>query len=136
MFFLTAALLAFAGVGFAPSKAHAGCGDGVGSLHAMKSHDLRASLGLSFDTKKPIRPTGKKNMPCDGPACQRGSIPLIPAVPPVPPSAEDWSCLPILLSLLQPTPGPNLAESFSDLPVQLPRDIFHPPRVPSPTRHV
>jgi hypothetical protein len=135
-FFLVATLVAFTGGGYAPAKVQAGCGDGVGSLHAMKSSNPWANLGVSSKATKSILPTREKHKPCDGPACQRGSVPLIPTVPPVPPSVEDWSCLPIVMAPLQPTPGTGFAESPSDFPAQLPRDIFHPPRVSSPTRHV
>src|SRR5262245_17753566 len=90
MMVVAAALAMLAGAGVAPSKAQAGCGDGVGSLHDVKvSH-----------TYQPMPPSNSSRQPCDGPACQKGSVPLVPTVPPAPlPSAEEWSCLTVFLTL-------------------------------------
>src|SRR5262249_12018244 len=111
-----------AAAGAAPSKAQAGCGDGVGSLHDVKvSH-----------TYQPMPPSNSSRQPCDGPACQEGSVPLVPTVPPAPPpSAQEWSCLTALLTLPAATPVAGFARLDPDLPTRLPHDIFHPPRYSS-----
>ena len=134
VFFLSAALFALAVGWIAPAKVHATCGDGLGSLHdKTKIHDPWAK---SNQSPKPMPPAPNQDKPCDGPACQRGSVPLVPAVPPVPPYLQDWSCLPVLLCLLQPAPGSLLVDACSDLPARLARVIFHPPRISSPLRFV
>src|SRR5438552_5718853 len=132
VFLFTAALTALAGGWIAPTKAHAGCGDGVGSLNDMgKGHDVWARAGTASNSTQAMRPSHHHDKPCDGPACKRGSVPLVPAVPPAPPSVQEWSCLPALLALLQPVPGVYFSDSHLSTPARQPRAIFHPPRVSS-----
>ena len=120
MLLLAAALAALAVVGLAPSKAVAGCGDGVGSLHLMNQL-----------ADEPAPATEFPDRPCDGPECQRGSVPPLPSVPTAPPSAEEWSCLPAFLTLLHPTPSMRMIEPSFDCSGRVPNDIFHPPRISS-----
>jgi len=130
-YFLAAALLALVAGFSAPPAARASCGDGLRSLNDTSSgHDAKGMPG----SVNPAQPTSGPQKPCDGPACKRGSVPLVPAVPPTAPSIEDLSYLPCLLSPLQPDPGVQLNDHCSDGPARLARDIFHPPRLPSSPR--
>src|SRR5215831_12315535 len=119
-YFLAAALMALVAGSIAPAKARASCGDGLRSLNDTTSDHYAKGMAAFVN---PGQPTSGPQKPCDGPACKRGSVPLVPAVPPTAPSAEEWSCLPGLLSLLQPDPGVRLNDHCLDDPARLARDI-------------
>ncbi len=109
----TAGLLALA-VWFAPTEAHAGCGDGQVPLHAAPAAPDPAPRPLP---------------PCSGPTCSR--LPLAPpAVPPVVvPSAVDD--LAVLANGLPGVPSRHsrfLDDDPAGHPTRTPHSIYHPPR--------
>jgi hypothetical protein len=124
---LAGALLALAGGGVAPSQARAGCGDGI---RYGFDHDPEMMPAGAGEVLHRLRHTAPARYPlCHGPFCSRSNLPAQPVVPPPPPAEKDWSCLPALPFLEAPRPILCLLDSCAVLPLRLPTDIFHPPRL-------
>ena len=109
---------------FAPSSAHASCGD---YLMAGAHPVLSAANGAAKDSL-PIIPA--PHAPCSGPNCS-GREPTLPITPPAPApvSAEQWGCTAHVPSFQSPGFALWHVDSTMSLPIRRAYSIYHPPRL-------
>ena len=118
----------------APGTTQASCGSYVTVRSPGKNADQLAVPQTGFG-QMPLADHSGKPRPCSGPACSnRPSVPPLPAVPSVHPPADEASGI-VAFTLAAETSSAPLAESLSPQhPLQHPRSIFHPPRLPRHSR--
>lgn len=122
--------LSLSAVLFAPEIAQASCGSYV-TLHSpAKNVTQTVDPQISFEQTLPAHDSGRPQ-PCSGPNCSsRPLIPPLPAVSSVRITGDEATCI-SAFTLTAETSSAPLAENLSaPLPLQLPRSIFHPPRLP------
>jgi hypothetical protein len=118
-----------AGTLFAPAVARAECGsyvvmgsrpvDGAQPAPAAASHAVHHA---------PVAP-GKPFVPCTGPHCSRGSVPLVPPpTAPAPVRTEQWGCASLDSVRCGAEPGTLPLERCSLHPVYQDLAVYHPPR--------
>ncbi len=124
------ALLLLGAVLLTPGTLQASCGSHVTFGSPSKYASQPAAPQTGFGELPPAAPSGKPR-PCSGPGCSnRPLIPPVPAVPPVGPPGDEASGI-AAFTLIAETSSAPLAESLSPLhPLQHPRSVFHPPRLP------
>ena len=118
----------------APGTTQASCGSYVTVRSPGKSADQPAVAQTGFG-QMPLTDHSGKPRPCSGPMCSgRPSIPPLPDVPSVRPPVDEASGIAAFTLAAEASSGP-LAESLSPQhPLQHPRSIFHPPRLPRHSR--
>lgn len=87
---LPAAVVLLAFGGFAPSQAHATCGDYVmlgAHSHASSHHNASAALP-GESSELPDLPGCR----CHGATCSNGDFPSLPPAPRVAPGGDHWAC--------------------------------------------
>lgn len=124
------ALLLLSAIMLAPGTTQASCGNYVTVRSPGQNATQPAGPQIGFGQMPPADHSGKPQ-PCSGPNCSnRPLIPPLTAVPSVRPAGDEASGI-VAFTLAAETSSAPLAVSLSPQhPLQHPRSIFHPPRLP------
>lgn len=124
------ALSLLSAVLLAPGTTHASCGSYVTPHSPGKNATQLGLPQTGFGHLPPADHSGRPR-PCSGPTCSnRPLIPPVPAVPSARPPGDE-ACGIAAFTLAAETSSAPPAESLSPQhPLQHPRSIFHPPRLP------
>ena len=128
------ALSLLSAVWLAPGTTQASCGSHVTLPTSGKNATQPATPQTGFG-QMPLTDYSGKSRPCSGPTCSnRPLTPPLSDVPPVRPLEDEASGIAAFTPSAETSSAP-LAESLSPQhPLQHPRTIFHPPRLPRHSR--
>ena len=118
----------------APGTTQASCGSYV-TLGSPGKNATQPEVPQTGFGQMPLGDHSGKHRPCSGPTCSnRPLIPPVPAVPSVRPPGDEASGIAVV-TLAAETSSAPLVESLSPQhPLEHPRSIFHPPRLPRHSR--
>lgn len=122
------ALSLLSAVLLAPGTAQASCGSYV-TFHSPSKNATQPVVPQTDFGQMPLADHSGKPRPCSGPTCSNRPVPPMPPVPSVRPAGDEASGI-AAFTLAAETSFAPLAESLSPQhPLQIPRSIFHPPRL-------
>ena len=127
---IVVALSLLSAVLLAPGTTQASCGDYL-TLRSPGRNATQPAVPQTSFGQMPLADHSGKPRPCSGPTCSnRPLIPPLTAVPSARPPGDDASGI-AAFTLAAETSSAPVAESLSPQgPLQHPRSIFRPPRLP------